>query len=248
MPAASGHGPEAVAPATGGCVPVTDVTVVVPAHDEAEGIGACLRSLDAAAAQVLPVPVRVVVVADDCVDRTADVVRGFRPEAAAVDLVTVRLRRVGAVRAAGLTGALAGPGSWYATTDADSLVPPGWLRAQLASATHHHVFVGTVSVLDWSTRPSWLAATYAARYRSTSAHRHVHATNLGVRAATYWAAGGFPDVEAHEDVALVAAAEAVGALVDWSPAAPVVTSARHSERTPTGFSDYLDRLESERPA
>ena len=248
MPAPTPHDPTAD-PTRGGCIPVAEVTVVVPAHDEQDHLAACLRSLDAAAARVLPLPVRVVVVADDCTDRTADVVRGFSPEVATVELRTVRLRRVGAVRAAGFTGAPAGPGSWYATTDADSLVPAGWLRAQLDSAARHHVFVGTVDVVDWSTRPPWLASAYAARYHpAASPHRHVHATNLGIRATTYWAAGGFPDVEAHEDVALVREAEAVGALVDWSLAAPVVTSARHSDRTPTGFSEYLDRLESERPA
>ena len=48
-------------------VGVREITVVVPAHDEAELIGACLESLDVAAAAV-SVPVRVVVVADACTD------------------------------------------------------------------------------------------------------------------------------------------------------------------------------------
>ena len=231
-----------------GLEPVSDVTVVVPAHDEADGIAACLGSLDTAAAAIAPLPVRVVVVADDCTDATAGVVRAFGPRFAAVELRAVRLRRVGAVRAAGFDGGAGRPGSWYATTDADSLVPADWLRAQLASAERHHLFVGTVHVVDWSPRPVGLAEMYVARYHPEPSHRHVHATNLGIRASTYWQVGGFDDVEVHEDVALVAAAEAVGAFVDWSAAAPVVTSARHSSRTPTGFSDYLSRLESGRTA
>lgn len=237
-------------PAAGPADPVSirEVTVVVPAHDEAESIAACLASIDAAAAAVAPVPVRVVVVADDCSDRTVEVVRGFVPGAATVELRTVRLRRVGAVRAAGFADGPVAPGSWYATTDADSLVPADWFVVQLSSAERHHLFVGTVDVVDWSPRPLGLAAAYAARYHPVRSHRHVHATNLGIRASTYWEAGGFAAVEAHEDVTLVAAAEAVGAVVDWSAAAPVVTSARHSDRTPTGFSAYLSRLESELPA
>ena len=239
--------PAPAAPAVG-LHPVSDLTVVVPAHDEADGLADCLDSLDAAAAAVAPLPVRVVVVADDCTDGTAGVVRAYRPRSAVVELRTVRLRRVGAVRAAGFEGGPVRPGSWYATTDADSLVPPDWLSAQVASAAHHHLFVGTVEVVDWSPRSVGLAQRYAVRYHPGPSHRHVHATNLGIRASTYWRVGGFDDLEVHEDVALVAAAEAIGAQVDWSAAAPVVTSARHSSRTPTGFSDYLSRLERGRSA
>jgi glycosyltransferase involved in cell wall biosynthesis len=229
---------------------VRDVTVVVPAHDEADGIAACLASVDAAAAAIAPVPVRVVIVLDDCADATADLARAFAPTAAAVavEVRTVRLRRVGAVRAAGFAGGPRGARSWYATTDADSLVPSSWLRAHLLSAGRHDMFVGTVDVVDWSPRPLGLAAAYAARYQRASSHRHVHATNLGVRASTYWQVGGFIDAGAHEDVALVSAVEAAGGVVDWSSAEPVVTSARRSGRTPTGFSEYLNRLESGRPA
>jgi glycosyltransferase involved in cell wall biosynthesis len=220
----------------------------VPAHNEEATIAACLASVDTAAALVRPVPVHVVVVADACTDATLDVVRRARPRAGGLEVRVVSSRRVGAVRGAGFIGQGGGCRQWFATTDADSVVPAEWLVEQLRSAEWHDVFVGTVVVEDWSPRPVSLRNAFAERYHPGPAHRHVHATNLGVRASVYRAVGGFPDVAAHEDLALVTACEAAGASVDWSAAAPVVTSARRSHRTPTGFSDYLTRLETEQPA
>ncbi|MEP6628995.1 MAG: glycosyltransferase [Lapillicoccus sp.] len=231
---------------------VKHVLVVVPAHNEADTIADCLMSIDRAAVQVDPVGVRVVVVADACTDATIDVVRSLRPRACALEVRVVAMRRVGAVRAAGFAGAPTSSRQWFATTDADSVVPPSWLADQLLSAETHDLFVGTVAVEDWSHRPAGLHRAFAERYQPGPSHRHVHATNLGVRGSVYRRVGGFLDVAAHEDVALVAAGQAAGVAVDWSAAAPVVTSARRSERTPTGFSAYLTRLEarlgSPRPA
>lgn len=227
---------------------IEDVVVVVPAHNEEATVAACLASVDVAAALVRPVPVHVVLVADACTDATLDVARRARPRASSLEVRVVSSRRVGAVRAAGFAGREAGCRQWFATTDADSVVPAEWLVEQLRSAERHDVFAGTVVVEDWSARPVSLREAFAERYHRVAAHRHVHATNLGVRASLYRAVGGFPDVAAHEDLALVTACEAAGAAVEWSAAAPVLTSARRSHRTPTGFSDYLTRLETEQPA
>lgn len=227
---------------------VDRVLVVVPAHNEADTIAACVTSIDRAAAQVDPVLVRVVVMADACTDATVHVVGSLRPTACDLEVRVVSMRRVGAVRAAGFSGAPRSAGLWFATTDADSVVPQSWLGEQLLSAETHDLFVGTVTVEDWSHRPAGLHRAFAERYQPGPSHRHVHATNLGVRASVYREVGGFPDVAAHEDVALVTAAEAAGVAVDWSATAPVVTSARRSDRTPTGFAAYLTRLESDLPA
>ncbi|WP_375342621.1 glycosyltransferase, partial [Clavibacter lycopersici] len=53
------------------------VTVVIPARDEEELVGRCLASVGVAAARarVAGVRVRVILVADDCRDRTAEVAR-----------------------------------------------------------------------------------------------------------------------------------------------------------------------------
>jgi hypothetical protein len=75
--------------------------------------------------------VHLVVVADACRDLTAQVARrGGAP------VVTVEARNVGTARAAGVrevlhkTRHLDPADAWLATTDADSVVPAGWLRQQ----------------------------------------------------------------------------------------------------------------------
>ena len=97
---------------------------------------------------------------------------------------------------------------------------------------------------DWASRAPGLADAYRPLYANESGHRHVHATNLGMRADAYWRVGGFPALLAHEDEALIEMCEAARMRIDWSAAAPVVTSARRSERTPDGFSAYLSALEA----
>lgn len=214
---------------------VSDVLVVVPAHDEEDWLEGCLTALDAAAAAV-DVPVRVVVVLDACADGSASRVGG-RAEALAVGL-----RNVGAARAAGFASAAPGRGTWFATTDADSRVPADWLVAQLASARDHDVFVGTVRVEDWSPRGAATSLAHEAAYARRDGHRHVHGANLGLSARAYAALGGFAALPVHEDVDLVRRAEAAGLRIDWSGAATVATSARVSHRAPAGFSATLDAL------
>lgn len=107
--------------------PVTRVVVVIPAHDEREGIRACVDSVLAAAAEV-DVPVTVRVVLDTCTDGTGEHV----PDG--VETRTVAVRNVGAARAAGVDDADGGADVWLAHTDADTIVGAEWLRRQLAHA------------------------------------------------------------------------------------------------------------------
>ena len=92
-------------------------------------------------------PIEVVVVLDDCRDGTHEVIP------AGVRSVVVPYRCVGRARAAGFLGAPDGDDWWLATTDADTLVPPDWCQEQLRVAQVADVFVGTVTVGDWSERP-----------------------------------------------------------------------------------------------
>ncbi|GAA1902407.1 glycosyltransferase [Lapillicoccus jejuensis] len=233
--------------------PARGLTVVVPAHDERELLPACLEALRVAAVHVAP-PVRVVVVLDDCRDGTADVVPPT------VRTVEVRHGVVGLARAAGFVGEPADPGWWYATTDADTCVPPSWCAEQLATALVADVFVGTVAVADWSQRPAGVREAWDRAYAVDPAdpatdpatdlatdpsHPHVHGASLGLRASSYWRVGGFRAVREHEDVALVERCVAAGLVVRRTRRAPVTTAARRSSRTPGGFSGHLDRLEGE---
>jgi len=225
--------------------PIEAVAVVVPAHDEEELLPAALRALRASAGLVAArggPPVDLLVVADACRDRTVSVAL-----AAGVRVLPVRVRSVGRARAAGVADALhrvrhLPPGRvWLATTDADSLVPPGWLSHQLALAdAGADLVLGTVDVRDWSGHPPDVERRWRASYDAADGHRHVHGANAGARADAYLDVGGFADVDRDEDVALAAAL--AHRRVVRTGGEPVVTSARNRGRAPGGFASHLAGL------
>lgn len=231
--------PEAAGPARDGAHPVStvsEVVVVVPAHDEEGLLPRCLGSL-AVAAQQVAVPVRVVVVLDSCTDGSAAVL------GPGVCGVVVSHRNVGAARAAGFRAAGVGPSTWCACTDADTVVSPTWLQAQLAHAERGvDVLVGTVRTTGWSQHPVGLRAVYESGYTQADGHRHVHGANLGVRGSAYNDLGGFRRLGLHEDVDLVQRAMAAGLVVHRSADPVVHTSTRTSGRAAGGFATHLNTL------
>jgi glycosyltransferase involved in cell wall biosynthesis len=218
--------------------------VVVPAHDEEALLPACLAALRRASGP-LGVPVHLVVVADACTDRTVSVAR-----ASGAQVLSIRARSVGAARAAGMTELLrltAGfdPARvWLATTDADTVVPPGWLRRQLRYAGRGwDVVLGMVEVADWDGHPPHVPAAFDALYEfGAGPHPHVHGANLGLRGSAYLAAGGFRPLCTAEDHALLAAATEAGCSVVQASDITVQTSARRQARAPRGFSHLLQTL------
>ncbi|MDO4027261.1 glycosyltransferase [Clavibacter michiganensis] len=217
------------------------VTVVIPARDEEELVGRCLASVEVAAARARAdgVRVRVILVADDCQDRTAEVAR-----AAGVEVIESAAGRVGAARAQGVDAARAGwdgddAEHWIGCTDADSAVPPAWITSQLELADGGaDVVVGTVRPELDDLSPAQVAAWRATRVPG-HANGHVHGANLGVRADAYVAAGGFPAVAEHEDVDLVTRLRGLDARITASAAGEVLTSSRREGRTPGGYAGYL---------
>lgn len=206
----------------------------IPAHNEAALLGACLVAARAAAQHpaLRGEIVRVLVVLDACTDASAAVARSLNVETLSVDA-----RNVGAARAAGARYLLEQGARWLAFSDADSRVAPDWLAAQLALGAD--AVCGPVMVDDWSPHPQRTRETWQARYRDADGHRHVHGANLGVCAQAYRRAGGFAPLACGEDVALVDLLSASGAVIAWSAAPRVVTSARVDARVRGGFGDTL---------
>lgn len=250
---------------------VSHVLVVVPARDEALRLPACLAALAAASAALrAEVPggpdapeggggaapeVRVVVVLDRCRDASAAVVARW-PRVLAV---TSLAGTAGGARAVGVRAGLAELAAagtaphrvWVASTDADSEVPPAWLRHHVRTAdAGAALLLGTVvpraDDVPEQRREALLRA-WAGGYTEADGHPHVHGANLGVRADHYLAAGGFPALAAHEDVALARAVAAGGGPVVRSAEAPVTTSARLLGRAPEGFAQHLAALQAVLP-
>lgn len=213
------------------------IGVVIPAHDEAALIGACLgAALEAARHPALRGElVEIVVVLDDCSDGTADAVSCH-----AVESLPIRARNVGAARAAGARWLLQRGARWLAFTDADSRVSSDWLVQQLRQ--NAEVVCGTVVVDDWSDHEDMalhLQRHFRSTYSDSDGHRHIHGANLGVSAAAYQSVGGFAPLASSEDVALVEALQKTDVRIAWSAAPRVVTSARRVARAPAGFAAAL---------
>lgn len=220
---------------------VEHVVVAVPARDEEATLEACLESIRVACAQA-PVPATVVVVLDACVDDSATIARR-QPSVLALerDHANVGLARQDAVEA-GLRAAGTDPArTWIAFTDADTVVPRGWLLAHLDAATTADAFVGAVipqlADLDAARRGVWRRS-----HPPGATLGHVHGANLGVRASAYLAVGGTLPLAVGEDVDLVARLRAAGHPVAESERHPVRTSARLQGRAPGGYATYLRDL------
>ncbi len=212
------------------------IAVIVPAHNEANTIEACIKAVLRARchAGLENEGSLVIVVADACDDATSSIAREL-----GAHVFATGARNVGIARREGARIAIERGARWLAFTDADSLVCPDWLVQQIACESD--AVCGVVSVEDWSAHNNAVRRDFAVRYRDADGHRHIHGANLGVSAAAYLRAGGFPPIETSEDVALVEALLANGEKVAWSAAARVVTSARVDFKAPAGFGATLLR-------
>jgi len=211
------------------------IGVVIPVHNEETLLGDCLESVRWAASDPLldAEPVEVVVVLDACTDRSAAIAIQHKAQ-----IVSLNARCVGAARALGASLALDYGARWIAFTDADSIVPPNWLSAQLdlyADAT-----CGQVTIDNWSGLPCGMRERFLRQYSAET--RHIHGANLGVSAAAYRTAGGFPSLHLGEDAALVSSLVDCGGDIRWAGAARVTTSGRCDSAVPGGFAAMLRQL------
>jgi hypothetical protein len=230
--------------------PIAAVGIVVPARNEQQRIGRCLRALRTATAALPPtVAVAVCVVADRCRDATVPVARrswGRRP---GLELVATDAElTVGQVRDLGIQAVLrrlpaAAARTWLLSTDADTVVPPHWVLDHLRYADAGADAVAGAIDLD---APQSLPPDALCRYADLVAagtgrhrHRHAYAANLGVRAAAYARVGGFPAVASGEEHALLALLRQGGHPVVAPNDVRARTSARLHGRARDGLADLL---------
>ena len=235
---------------------VTHFGIVVPVHNEERLVYAALNALDRAIETISDpqVSIGIAVVLDRCSDRSSELVSEWRSrtarahEAHHIAVLEVEAGNVGSARRVGCMELLrewadAPTGDiWLATTDADSEVPGDWISTQLGARNRGaQVWVGAVTVSDWTGRSLETAEVWRSRYEAEALP--VHGANFGIDAATYLSAGGFTSLATGEDRDLLGRAVALGALIHEDPLVPVVTSSRRDARAPRGFAHALTSIE-----
>jgi glucosyl-3-phosphoglycerate synthase len=235
--------------------------VVVPARDEQERIGDCLRAL-ADQRGVEPGAFEVVLVLDHCTDATRPRALHAAAEHALMPVIVLESARAGAghARRTGMDFACerlfaAGrPEGLIASTDADSRVAPDWLATQLVLASEGARAIGGRIDLDAREAsvlpPAVLeargihAGERLARVRARGSgtacgHHQFSGASLAVTAETYRRVGGLPVGEALEDEALERTLEDRGIEILRSARVQVTTSARTDGRASRGLARDL---------
>jgi GT2 family glycosyltransferase len=221
-----------------------DTWVIVPALDEAPGIG---RTLDALRAQALR-PLVVCVVDNLSSDATVEVVRGaadaFRASGVGLRLVIEPDRGTGAAADTGMRAAIAAGAPFLLRTDADSLPRADWaarMRDRLAGGldlvagrivARDDEDLGpmeylAVAVLMKTGAFGAVIRNWRPQYRTR--FRLLTGSNCAIRAEMYERVGGFPRAridEVHDDRALMNRVRLVSDRITSDHDAVVAASAR----------------------
>jgi glucosyl-3-phosphoglycerate synthase len=265
QPVASPRPAIAPAPSLPAPDPRLEAVVVVPARDEAERIGACLRAL-AEQRGVGHEAYEVVVILDGCADATRERAFEVGVEHAQLRLHLIELdvpsgvgraRRVGMDLACERLLAVDRPRGLIASTDADSIVAGDWLAVQRALAAAGASAIGGSIELDpveagelssqALQRRGVEAAKRLRRVREGAMpwndqlveHHQFSGASLALTAAAYRECGGLPVSAALEDEALERELSNRGIPIHRSRSVRVSTSARTEGRTPRGLAHDL---------
>jgi glucosyl-3-phosphoglycerate synthase len=240
--------------------------VVVPARDEAERIEACLHAL-AAQDGISHERYELIVVLDGCRDTTREKVLAFGTRERSLRLHAVvlaepegvgRARRRGMDLACERLLALGRGDGLIASTDADSVVAPDWLAAQLALVQSGAEAIGGLIELDVCEASQLTADAVrerdgraAERLRAVRSlgqataveHHQFSGASLALTAQAYRRCGGLPVRAALEDEALEQELRARGITIHRSRSVRVRTSARTGGRAPRGLAQDLARAD-----
>ncbi len=242
------------------------IVVAIPARDEADRIGPCLEALDG---QTGVRADHIVLLANNCADATAATARAttLRPctrlhvlehRFPAAQASAGRARRLAMLRAA----ELAGPDGVLLTTDADGLVDPDWISANLrALARGADAVAGWVELhpIEWGQIPAKLHEDDARECAYDAVCDEIHGlldpdladpmprhtqhsgASIAVTAAAYASSGGVPDVASGEDRAFIAALRRADARLRHAPEVHVTVSGRIVGRSTGGMADTICR-------
>lgn len=240
--------------------------VCVPARNEAERLPLLLATL---AGQDAEGPVRVVVLANNCTDGTADAVRAGRFDRLDVRLIEASLAppdaHVGTARRMALdAGAdwldeIGGKDGILLTTDADARLPDNWISANLRALEQADVVGGRLVIdgdealapgvadLNGRVERYWAGVRRLEELLDPAPHdpapRHGDHTgaSLAFPVSLYRAVGGLPPLPCGEDNALVGLMRDSGARLRHCPDVHVRVSARREGRVAGGMATEMER-------
>lgn len=241
--------------------PALRLCVVVPARNEEELIGSCLRSL-AEQGGVSYGEYEVLLVLDDCTDdtesRTKDVAASY--PALRLHFLHSTGKGSGHARRMGMDGACARlhavsrPHALIASTDADTIVAPDWISAQFVAAERGaRAIGGRIELADDGTVPKELLEWHLAqgnwRHKRllseaepsgrTTEHWQFSGASMALTAAVYGMVGGLESNEVLEDEQLERVLRRHRVPTERLLSVRVATSARLVSRAKQGFTRDL---------
>jgi GT2 family glycosyltransferase len=240
------------------------IAVAIPACNEADRVVACVGRLLRQSGRD---PDVVVVMANNCSDRTADRLRDAFGADPRLDLREVSLPKpyahVGWARRLAMDAAadaLGGADDVLLTTDADTLVARDWIDANLRALRaggdavagaahlmrHERAQLATehrrrlLRAGKYFTALAYLRAEQAPPHDPWPRHDYEGGASIALRLETYRAIGGAPVLRTGEDRALFDAVRAAGRRVRHAHDVRVFTSCRLRGRAEGGTADTLE--------
>jgi hypothetical protein len=241
------------------------IVVAIPARNEAEWIGRCLRALRRQTRK----PDAVVLLLNNCTDRTAviaNVLSGRLPYRLHIRCHTFPLPTISAGNARRLAMQIAaqigGPDGILLTTDADAVVANDWIERNLLSlASGADLVCGRVSLdpVEAGLIPLHLHVDDALECELTELldaiaaildpdpadpwprHTQAAGASLAVTVAAFNQVGGIPALATGEDRAFVQALARMDAHIRHDPTVKVTVSGRIQGRASGGMADTIRR-------
>jgi glycosyltransferase involved in cell wall biosynthesis len=194
------------------------LSIIVPAHNEAQFIGPTLAAL-ADAVRGLDEPHEIVVVNDSSSDATGAIAKSHGAR-----VVDVNVHQIAAARNA---GARAAAGDLFVFVDADTIVPPRLLRAALDAMRAGAVGGGSAATFE-ATAPRWAHRAIALAAWIMRVAQWAPGCFFFARRDAFERAGGFDErYFASEEIHLSRAMKRIGRFVVLRDS--VLTSARKAE-------------------
>lgn len=240
--------------------PALEVSVVVPARNEEDLVGSCLRAL-ALQQKISPEEYEVLLVLDRCTDATRERALEVTEEFPELRLQLLygpgegsgHARRVGMEAACERLLGLGRPHALISSTDADTLVAPDWLAAQLEAASRGaRAIGGRIELADDGFLPEKVLSWHAERGRlrhqkllsdpgnsGRTEHWQFSGASLALTAAIYREIGGLEPRASLEDEHLEQVLCRQNIPIERLLSVRVTTSARLSGRAKRGLAHDL---------